>query len=82
MLYPAAPVTYATTGPTAAFPYTTANPRTDRGVYPQGTFVVGNYGANRNRTYQAFVNSELPVDDNITAYVFSINSFSLCRNNL
>ena len=43
------------------------NHRTDRGVYPQGTFVIGNYGANRNRTYQAFLNSELPVSDNVTA---------------
>ena len=70
ILYPATPANYATTGPTAAFPYTTANPRADRGVYPQGPFVVGNYGANRNRTYQAFVNSELPVNDDITAYLF------------
>lgn len=69
-IYPATPATYGTTGPTAAFPYTTANPRADRGVYPQGAFVVGNYGANRNRTYQAFVNSELPLGDAITAYVF------------
>ena len=70
ILYPATPANYAVTGPTTAFPYTTANPRADRGVYPQGTFVVGNYGANRNRTYQAFVNSELPVNDEITAYLF------------
>ncbi|MEY2942306.1 MAG: hypothetical protein RLY97_320, partial [Pseudomonadota bacterium] len=70
VLYPATPATYATTGPTAAFPYTTANPRTDRNVYPQGDFVVGNYGANRNRTYQAFLNSELPVSDTVTAYLF------------
>ena len=69
-IYPATPATYATTGPTAAFPYTTANPRTDRGVYPQGSFIVGNYGSNRNRTYQAFVNSELPLGDTVTAYLF------------
>lgn len=68
VLYPATPANY--TGPTANFPYTTANPRADRGVYPQGPFVVGNYGSNRNRTYQAFVNSELPLADNLTAYLF------------
>lgn len=68
VLYPATPAGY--TGPTANFPYTTANPRADRGVYPQGSFVVGNYGSNRNRTYQAFVNSELPLSDVVTAYAF------------
>ena len=69
-LYPATPATYATTGPTTAFPYTTANPRVDRGVYPQTPFVVGNYGANRNRTYQAFLNSSLPVSDTVNVYLF------------
>ena len=69
-IYPATPATYGATGPTADFPYTTANPRADRGVYPQGSFVIGNYGANRNRTYQAFVNSELPVTDSINFYLF------------
>jgi iron complex outermembrane recepter protein len=69
-LYPATPATYAVTGPTPAFPYTTANPRADRGVYPQGPFVVGNYGSNRNRTYQAFLNSEVPLTDAVRAYVF------------
>lgn len=68
VLYPTAPSPY--TGPTATFPYTTATPRTDRGVYPQGAFVVGNYGSNRNRTYQAFVNSEVPLSDAVTAYLF------------
>lgn len=70
VLYPATPANFATTGPTANFPYTTANPRADRRVYPQGPFVVGNYGQNRNRTYQAFVNSQLPLSDNVTAYLF------------
>lgn len=69
-IYPATPATYATTGPTTAFPYTTANPRTDRGVYPQGDFVVGNYGSNRNRTYQAFLNSELPVSETARFFLF------------
>ena len=68
VLYPTAPTPYV--GPTAAFPYATANPRADRGVYPAGPFVVGNYGANRNRTYQAFINSELPLSDVVTAYAF------------
>lgn len=69
VLYPAAPSPF--TGPTANYPYTTTNPRVERGVYPAaGPFIVGNYGSNRNRTYQAFVNSELPLSDTITAYAF------------
>ncbi len=70
VLYPATPATYVPGVPTAAFPYTTANPRADRGVYPQGPFVVGNYGSNRNRTYQAFLNSEVPLNETMTAYLF------------
>lgn len=70
VLYPATPANYATTGPTPNFPYTTANPRVDRGIYPQTPFVVGNYGANRNRTYQAFVNTSYPLADDTNAYVF------------
>lgn len=70
VLYPATPANYASTGPTPDFPYTTGNPRADRGVYPQGSFVVGNYGANRNRTYQAFLNSEAPLSDTLKVYVF------------
>ncbi|WP_191229171.1 TonB-dependent receptor plug domain-containing protein [Aurantiacibacter xanthus] len=69
-LYPATPASYAVTGPTAAFPYSTANPRADRGVYPQTPFVVGNYGANRNRTYQAFVNASYPVAEDTNIYAF------------
>jgi iron complex outermembrane receptor protein len=68
VLYPTAPVPFV--GPTPAFPYATANPRADRGVYPAGPFIVGNYGSNRNRTYQAFVNSELPLSEAVTAYAF------------
>jgi iron complex outermembrane recepter protein len=70
VVYPATPATYATTGPTPAFPYTTANPRADRGIYPQGPFLVGNYGSNQNRTYQAFVNSEAPLSDAVKVYLF------------
>ncbi len=69
-IYPATPANYATTGPTPDFPYTTANPRVDRGVYPQGPFIVGNYGANENRTVQAFVNSEVPFGDVFSVYAF------------
>ncbi len=70
VLYPATPANYAATGPTTAFPYTTANPRADRGVYPQTPFVIGNYGANKNRTYQAFVNAELPLSDAVRVFAF------------
>jgi len=69
-IYPATPANYAVTGPTPAFPYATANPRQDRGVYPLGPFVVGNYGSNENRTYQAFLNTGLPLSDAATLYAF------------
>jgi len=69
-IYPTAPVGYVPGSPTAAFPYMTANPRADRGVYPSGPFVVGQYGSNENVTRQAFINSELPLGDNLTAYAF------------
>ena len=69
-LYPATPATYATTGPTVNFPYATANPRIDRGVYPSTPFVVGNFGANANRTYQAFFNTQVPVSDAVNLYAF------------
>lgn len=63
-IYPDTPDDYDVTGPTPDFPYDTANPRQDRGVYPQGDFVVGNYGANENDTYQAFYNAGLPLGKN------------------
>ncbi|WP_353199520.1 TonB-dependent receptor [Sandarakinorhabdus sp.] len=69
-LYPATPATYATTGPTVNFPYATANPRVDRGVYPTTPFVVGNFGANENRTYQAFFNSQVPISETTNIYAF------------
>lgn len=69
-IYPATPATYAVTGPTTAFPYTTANPRADRAVYPQGPFLVGNYGSNRNRTYQGFLNSSYPIGEAANVYLF------------
>ncbi len=69
-LYPATPANYAVTGPTPNFPYSTANPRVDRGVYPLTPFVVGNFGANENRTYQGFVNTQVPVTDDVNIYAF------------
>jgi iron complex outermembrane recepter protein len=69
-IYPTTPANYGTTGPTTAFPYATANPRADRGVYPATPFVVGNYGSNENITQQAFINAELPFNDKVTAYAF------------
>ena len=69
-LYPATPANYATTGPTPNFPYSTANPRADRNVYPQTPFVVGNYGSNPNDTYQAFVNASYPIAENTNLYAF------------
>ena len=68
--YPATPANYAVTGPTPNFPYSTANPRADRGVYPQTPIVIGNYGANRNRTYQAFVNASYPIAEETNLYAF------------
>jgi iron complex outermembrane recepter protein len=69
-IYPAAPAGYVPGNPTAAFPYLTANPRADRGVYPAGPFIVGKYGSNENITRQAFINAELPLGENLTAYAF------------
>ncbi len=69
-LYPTTPANYRTTGPTPTFPYTTANPRVDRGVYPLTPFVIGNFGSNKNRTYQAFVNTQIPLTDDINIYAF------------
>jgi iron complex outermembrane receptor protein len=69
-IYPATPANYAVTGPTPAFPYATANPRQDRGVYPLSPFVVGRYGSNENHTYQLFANSQLPLSETSTLYAF------------
>jgi len=69
-LYPATPANYAVTGPTTNFPYATANPRVDRSVYPLTPFVVDNFGSNKNRTYQAFVNTQVPLGDNVNIYAF------------
>lgn len=70
VLYPATPANYGQTGPTANFPYTTANPRIDRGVYPTTPFRVGTYGSNENETKQVFINSELPLAEGIALYAF------------
>jgi iron complex outermembrane recepter protein len=69
-IYPATPANYATTGPTPDFPYTTANPRADRGVYPLTPFIVGNYGANKNETYQGFINASIPISEAANFYAF------------
>ncbi len=85
-VYPDTPDDYGVTGPTAEFPYDTANPRQDRGVYPQDDFVVGNYGANENDTYQAFFNAGLPLVENWRLYGFGgvsrkdILAFGFSRN--
>lgn len=85
-IYPDAPDDYATTGPTPDFPYFTDNPRADRGVYPQGDFVVGNYGSNENDTYQAFVNTSYPISEEVSVYAFGgvsrkdILAFGFYRN--
>ena len=49
--------------PTADYPYLTDDPRTDRNVYPDEDFVVGNYGANENETKQFFINAGYPLND-------------------
>ncbi|MCP4048333.1 MAG: TonB-dependent receptor [Gammaproteobacteria bacterium] len=69
-IYPDAPADYALTGPTPGYPYLTTDPRTDRGVYPEGPFVVGNYGSNENDTYQAFLNTGFPLNDRTELYTF------------
>ncbi len=85
-IYPDTPDDYDVTGPTTAFPYDTANPRQDRGVYPQGDFVVGNYGSNENETYQAFYNMGLPFGNEWKLYSFGgvsrkdILAFGFFRN--
>ncbi len=85
-VYPDTPDDYAVTGPTGDFPYDTADPRQDRGVYPQEDFVVGNYGANENDTYQAFFNAGLPLGKNWKLYGFGgvsrkdILAFGFFRN--
>lgn len=69
-IYPSAPADYGTTGPSTNFPYDTDNPRKDRGVYPEGDFVVGNYGSNKNDTYQAFYNMGYPLKNDWRLYSF------------
>lgn len=85
-VYPATPDDYDVTGPTAAFPYDTATPRLDRGVYPEDDFVVGNYGSNENKTYQGFYNMGLPLANDWKLYSFGgvsrkdILAFGFFRN--
>ncbi|VAW16341.1 Outer membrane TonB-dependent transporter, utilization system for glycans and polysaccharides (PUL), SusC family [hydrothermal vent metagenome] len=85
-VYPDTPDDYAVTGPTVEFPYDTANPRQDRGIYPEDDFVVGNYGSNKNDTYQAFFNAGLPLKGDWKLYGFGgvsrkdILAFGFFRN--
>ncbi|GIU68136.1 TonB-dependent receptor plug domain-containing protein [Candidatus Phycosocius spiralis] len=70
-IYPTAPAGYVPGQPIPTFPYLSANPRQDRGVYPTVPFRVGQYGSNENETSQAFVNAELPLNDAILLYGFA-----------
>ncbi len=60
--------------------------RAERGVYPEEPFVVGNYGANQNETYQGFVNIGYPIGENWKLYGFGgvsrkdILAFGFFRN--
>jgi len=73
--------------PTEDYPYTTESPRAERGVYPQGDFVVGNYGSNENETKQVFANLNYPLGQaGINLYSFGgysqkdILAFGFFRN--
>jgi len=71
---------------TADYPYTTENPRADRGAYPDGDFVVGNFGSNENETRQAFANISYPLGNGFNIYAFGgysrkdITAFGFFRN--
>jgi len=88
-IYPSAPLDEdgVFTGPTEDYPYYTEDPRTERGVYPQEDFVVGNYGSNENETKQFFVNAAYPIGDNgMSVYAFGgysqkdITAYGFFRN--
>ncbi len=73
--------------PTENYPYLTEDPRGERGIYPQGDFVVGNYGSNENETKQAFANFKYPIGNNgMSVYAFggfsdkNIVAFGFFRN--
>ena len=72
--------------PTADYPYLTEDPRAERGAYPQGDFVVGNYGSNENETKQFFANVKYPVTDELSIYAFGgysdkdIKAYGFFRN--
>lgn len=73
--------------PTDDYPYSTDNPREERGVYPQDDFVVGNYGSNENETKQAFANINYPIGNKgLNLYAFggfskkNILAFGFFRN--
>jgi len=73
--------------PTENYPYLTEDPRGERGIYPQGDFVVGNFGSNENETKQLFVNTKYPIGNNgMSIYAFggfsdkNIIAFGFFRN--
>jgi len=72
-IYPAAPIDSTGTLLTDPndYPYTTADPAGERGVYPREDFVVGNYGSNENETKQFFINAKYPINDKgLSLYAF------------
>jgi len=73
--------------PTENYPYATESPVTDRNIYPDGDFVVGNYGSNENETKQVFLNIGYPIGDNgMSVYGFGgysdkfITAYGFFRN--
>jgi len=88
-IYPGAPVDSngVFLGPTEDYPYFTTDPLTERGVYPQEDFVVGNFGSNENETRQAFANVKYPIGTSgLSVYAFGgfsqkeIVAFGFFRN--
>jgi len=73
--------------PTENYPYLTEDPRGERNIYPDGDFVVGNYGSNENETNQFFVNAGYPLNDRgLSIYTYGgysnkfITAFGFFRN--
>jgi len=73
--------------PTEDYPYLTEDPRGERNIYPDGDFVVGNYGSNENETNQFFVNAGYPLNDRgLSIYTYGgysnkfITAFGFFRN--
>ncbi len=72
--------------PDEDYPYFTEDPRGERNIYPDGDFVVGNYGSNENETRQAFGNFNYPLSNGLNVYAFGgygtkeITAFGFFRN--